>query len=125
MAVAKAVVKKSVVSSGYQIVDIDTIEFMPSGRGGGRAMDPATATLIEHALKLKIGQGFKVPASLRIQREINGVNGKSVLYTYKGAPALSRRAKTQNMRYRTRRDTAGNLWLFRATPLEVSEAVVE
>lgn len=110
-------------NDGYAVVSIDTIEFAASGRGGGRAMDPAVQKLVDNALKLEIGQGFKVPQALRVQRVITNsqTGAESTLYTYKGAPALSRRAKQAEKRFRTRRDVAGALWLFRVEPLQVVE----
>jgi hypothetical protein len=111
------------VADGFQVMDMSSIEFLASGRGGGKPMDPAVARLIEKALTLDIGQGIKVPVALRVQRNITGQNGvTSELHTYKGAQSLSKRVAnskhTDNpFRYRTRRDTAGNLWLFRVEPL--------
>lgn len=121
----KSTAKPSI--DGFQIVSMDSIEFLPSGRGGGKPMDPAVQKLVDKALSLQIGQGFKVPASMRIQREIkNSTSGAvSTLFTYKGAPSLSKRAKAQDMRFRTRRDTAQNLWLFRVEPIEYVEATEE
>lgn len=120
----KAVAHKP-VADGFAVVSIDTIDFLPSGRGGGKPMDPAVQKLVDKALSLQIGQGFKVPQSMRLNREIKGANGTSTLYTYKGAPSLSKRAKAQDMRFRTRRDTAQNLWLFRVEPLEYVEVAEE
>lgn len=114
-----------VQDAGYKVVDIDSIEFLPSARGGGKPMDPATAKLIDAAMGLGIGQGFKIPATLRVEREINGKNGKSVLHTYKGAVALSKRAAAHGARYRTRRDVNQNLWLFRVEPLEVADEATD
>lgn len=111
---------------GFQVVSIDTIEFLPSGRGGGKPMDPAVQRLVDKALSLKIGQGFKVPTNMRMERVINGSNGaQSTLHTYKGAQSLSKKAKSQDMRFRTRRDVSNNLWLFRVEPLIVSEVTEE
>jgi hypothetical protein len=114
-----------VQEAGFKVVDIDSIEFLPSSRGGGKPMDPATLRLISAALELEIGQGFKIPANMRVEREINGKNGKSTLYTYKGAVSLSKKAAANDMRFRTRRDVQQNLWLFRVEPLEVQEEVTE
>jgi len=129
--VAKPVVKtvgKPIVkpAEGFQVVDIETIEFLASGRGGGKPMNPAVAKLIEKALTLELAQGIKVPVSLRVQRNITGQNGvTSELHTYQGAQSLSKKSKAEGMRFRTRRDTSGNLWLFRVEPLEVVEVAVE
>ena len=113
------------VADGFQVMDISNIEFLASGRGGGKPMDPAVVKLIDKALTLEIGQGIKVPVSMRIQRNITGANGvTSELHTYKGAQSLSKKSKAQDMRYRTRRDTANNLWLFRVEPLETVEVAV-
>lgn len=117
--------KKAVAVDGFQVVNIDTIEFLSSGRGGGKPMDPAVAKLVEKALSLQVGQGIKVPVNMRIEREINGANGKSVLHTYKGAPSLSKRAKANDMRFRTRRDVSNNLWLFRVEPIQYEEVQVQ
>lgn len=127
----KQVVGKQVVKSatkpldGFQVVSIDSIEFLPSGRGGGKPMDPATQKLVDKALSLQIGQGIKVPVNMRLEREINGQNGKSILHTYKGAQSLAKKAKANEMRFRTRRDVSNNLWLFRVEPLIVSEVLEE
>ena len=111
----KLVVKPT---EGFQVVSIDSIEFLASGRGGGKPMNPAVAKLIDKALTLEIGQGIKVPVAMRVQRNITGQNGvTSELHTYQGAQSLSKKSKAEGMRYRTRRDTAGNLWLFRVEPL--------
>jgi len=129
--VAKPVVKtmgKPIVkpAEGFQVVSIDTIEFLSSGRGGGKPMDPAVAKLIEKAFTLEVSQGIKVPNSLRLQKNITGQNGvTSELHTYKGAQSLSKKSKAEGMRFRTRRDTSGNLWLFRVEPLEVIEVAEE
>jgi len=126
-AVVKAGVKPVVKAGvkpvdGFQVVSVDSIEFLASGRGGGKPMNPAVARLIDKALTLEIGQGIKVPVTLRQERTINGVNGvSSVLHTYQGAQSLSKKSKAHDMRFRTRRDTANNLWLFRVEPLIVSE----
>lgn len=104
------------VSDGFQVVSIDSIEFLSSGRGGGKPMDPAVARLIDKAFTLQIGQGIKVPVALRTERVINGKNGKSVLKTYHGAQSLSKRSAASGMRFRTRMDVSENLWLFRAEP---------
>jgi hypothetical protein len=128
---AKPTVGKQVVKSatkpldGFQVVSIDTIEFLPSGRGGGKPMDPATQKLVDKALSLQIGQGIKIPVNMRLQREINGANGKSVLHTYKGAQSLSKKAKAGDMRFRTRRDVNDNLWLFRVEPIQYEEVSVQ
>ena len=115
----KPVVKTGVKQAdGFQVVSIDSIEFLASGRGGGKPMNPAVAKLIDKALTLEIGQGFKVPVAMRLQRNITGQNGvTSELHTYQGAQSLSKKSKAEGKRYRTRRDTAGNLWLFRVEPL--------
>lgn len=119
----KATVTK--VNDGFQVMDINSIEFLSSGRGGGKPMDPAVQRLIDKALSLQIGQGIKVPASMRLERTITGTNGQSVLHTYKGAQTLSKKSKANDMRFRTRRDVNNNLWLFRAEPLQVAEHVTE
>ena len=114
-------------AEGFQVVSIDSIEFLASGRGGGKPMNPAVAKLIDKALTLEIGQGIKIPVSMRVQRNITGQNGvTSELHTYQGAQSLSKKSKVAGMRYRTRRDTTGNLWLFRVEPLPESvEVTVE
>jgi hypothetical protein len=123
--IAKVGVKTGLkVADGFQVVNVDSIEFLTSGRGGGKPMDPAVARLIEKALTLEVGQGIKVPVAMRIQRNITGQNGvTSELHTYKGAQSLSKKSKANDMRYRTRRDTANNLWLFRVEPLPESVPV--
>jgi hypothetical protein len=106
------------VADGFQVMDISNIEFLASGRGGGKPMNPAVAKLIDKALTLEVGQGIKVPVAMRVQRNITGQNGvTSELHTYQGAQSLSKKSKAEGMRYRTRRDTSGNLWLFRVEPL--------
>ena len=126
--IGKPVVKQA---DGFQVMDISTIEFLASGRGGGKPMNPAVQRLIDKALTLEVGQGIKVPVTLRQERTITGANNvTSTLHTYQGAQSLSKRSKasleTDNpMRFRTRRDTANNLWLFRVEPLIVSEVTVE
>jgi hypothetical protein len=127
----KAAVKATVkATDGFQVMDISNIEFLSSGRGGGKPMDPAVARLIDKAVTLQVGQGIKVPVSMRLERQITGKNGvTSVLHTYKGAQTLSKRSTASldtdaPMRFRTRRDTANNLWLFRVEPIVVT-AVAE
>lgn len=113
---------------GFQVVSIDSIEFLPSGRGGGKPMDPAVAKLVEKALSLQEGQGFKIPQSMRTQREITSASGAtSILYTYKGAPSVSKHAAANEMTFKTRRDTQQNLWLFRVAykPRNVSVPLTE
>jgi hypothetical protein len=124
--VGKAPVAKPVAKpvEGYKVVSIDSIEFLPSGRGGGKPMNPAVAKLIEKAMSLEIGQGFIVPVSLRKERPITGANGvTSTLHTYDGAQSLSKKSKANDMRFRTRRDVNNNLWLFRVEPLPQYEEV--
>ena len=121
--VAKPTVKPT---EGFQVVSIDSIEFLPSGRGGGKPMDPAVAKLIDKAMSLQIGQGIKVPLTLRQQRTINGKNGAvSELHTYKGAQSLSKKSLANDMRFRTRRDVSNNLWLFRVEPIVITEVIAE
>ncbi len=118
--IVKKAVKKAVAQSeDFKIMDISNVEFLsPGGGGGGRTVSPEVQKLIQAAMNLKVGQGFKIPDHLRISREINGKNGKSVLYTYKGAATLMKRAKSAGKKFRTRRDVNQNLWLFRVEPLE-------
>ena len=119
----KPVVKQA---TGFEVMDINNIEFLASGRGGGKPMDPAVQRLIDKALTLEIGQGIKIPTSMRLQRTINGNNGAtSVLHTYKGAQSLSKKSKANEMRFRTRRDVNENLWLFRVELLETAVPVEE
>ena len=121
---AKPVVKSvAKVNDGYQVVSMDSIEFLSTGRGGGKPMDPATQKLIDKALTLQIGQGIKIPANLRVERAItNSKTGvTATLYTYKGAQSLGKKAKDAGLRFRTRRDVTGNLWLFAAEPLPEKE----
>lgn len=117
-AVKAAVKPVTKVHDSYQVVDVDSIEFLSSSRGGGKPMDPATAKLIDKALTLKIGQGIKIPAAMRQEREIvNSTTGvKSILYTYQGAQSLNKRAAVNGLRFRTRRDVSENLWLFSVEP---------
>ena len=133
----KAGVKPVVKQEGFQVVDVNTIDFLESGRGGGREADPAVEKLLASAFTLEIGQAIKIPIALRTMREIESANGnKSEIHQYKGAQTLSKRAaKTKDTenpyRFRTRRDKSGNMWLFRVEPLaeavavEVSEDEVE
>lgn len=125
--VHKAGVKPAVKQAdGFQVMDIANIEFLSSGRGGGKPMDPAVAKLIDKALTLQIGQGIKVPVNMRVQRTITGKNGAvSELHTYKGAQSLSKKSAEHDMRFRTRRDVANNLWLFRVEPIVVTEVAEE
>ena len=126
--VYKAAVKPVVkpISDGFQVVSIDSIEFLASGRGGGKPMNPAVARLIEKALTLEIGQGIKIPIALRIEKQIPNANGvTSTLHTYKGAQTLSKKSKAYGLRFRTRRDVSNNLWLFSAAPLATPLIVVE
>jgi len=127
--VIKPAVKGSVkpvakVADGFQVVSVDSIDFLETTRGGGgKPMDPATARLIEKALTLQIGQGLKVPTAMRIERKIvNSTTGaESILYTYKGAISLSKRVNPEEIRFRTRRDKTGNLWLFAVEPFTEAE----
>lgn len=127
--VVKPVVKGSVkpvakVADGFQVVSVDSIDFLETTRGGGgKPMEPATAKFIEKALTLQIGQGIKVPTALRVDRPIkNSTTGaESILYTYKGAVSLSKRVNPDEIRFRTRRDKAQNLWLFAVEPFTEEE----
>jgi len=123
--VAKAASKPmGKVADGFQVVSVESIDFLETTRGGGgKPMDPATAKLIEKALTLQIGQGIKVPIALRIERPIkNSTTGvESILYTYKGAVSLSKRVNPDEIRFRTRRDKTGNLWLFAVEPFTEAE----
>ena len=57
--VVKAGVKPVVKQAeGFQVMDISSIEFLSSGRGGGKPMDPAVQKLIDKAMTLEIGQGI-------------------------------------------------------------------
>lgn len=117
---AKAAVKVAPkAAEGFQVVSVDSIEFLSSSRGGGKPMNPAVQKLVDKALTLQIGQGIKIPAAMRQEREIvNSATGaKSILYTYQGAPSVNKRASANGLRFRTRRDVAGNLWLFAVEPL--------
>lgn len=117
--VVKATVKPvAKINDGFQVVDVDSIDFLSTSRGGGKPMDPATQKLIDKALTLKIGQGIKIPTAMRQERKIvNSQTGaESILYTYQGAQSLNKRAASHDIRFRTRRDTAGNLWLFAVEP---------
>lgn len=125
----KQVVKPA---TGYEVVDMNSIEFLASGRGGGKPMNPAVAKLIEKAFSLSIGQALKVPVTLRTQKQItNATTGKSSeIHSYQGAQSLSKKAghtlETENpYRFRTRRDVNNNLWLFRVEPLITTEVTVE
>lgn len=115
----KAVSKPAVkVADGFQVVSVDSIEFLSSSRGGGKPMNPAVQKLVDKALTLQIGQGIKIPASMRQERKIvNSTTGaESTLFTYQGAPSVNKRAAANGLRFRTRRDVAGNLWLFAVEP---------
>jgi len=117
------------VVDGFKVTDINTIDFLESGRGGGKPADPAVERLLTKAFTLEIGQGIKVPVTMRTMKEIVSANGnKAELHSYKGAQTLSKRAgKTKDSenpyRFRTRRDKSGNLWLFRAEPVAEPVAV--
>jgi len=117
--VAKPATKVAAKNDGFQVVSVDSIEFLAGGGGGGKPMDPAVANLIEKALALEIGQAFKIPTAMRAERPIvNSTTGvESILYTYQGAQSLGKKAAQNGMRFRTRRDKAGNLWLFAVEPL--------
>jgi hypothetical protein len=129
--VAAKVATKSPIDmiEGADILDVNSgdIDFLTGGGGGGRSAAPEVEALKAKANSLKIGQGFSVPKALHIERDVtNSKTGvASTIYTYKGAGTISKMAKRENKRFRTRRDVAGKLYIFRVAPLEVEEVVEE
>jgi hypothetical protein len=90
---------------GFEIVDvINTIELVAKGGGGGRGASPFAMKVFG----LENGQGFKIT-----DEKYNA--GKGVASLYAGA-------KRRGMKLRVRRDTAGQLWLFRVTAEQEQEA---
>lgn len=117
-----AVASKPALLDGFAVVDIKNIEFMSRAGGGGKPMSSDVKMLIDKALSLRAGQGFKIPASMRLEKPITNskTQATSTMYTYSGAQSLNKRKKDKVV-YRTRRDTANNLWLFRDNDLTDQE----
>jgi hypothetical protein len=107
---------------GAKVMDVSTIEFV--GREGGRSASPEVAALREKISELELGQGFIIPKGLRVDRKItNASTGvESTIRTYKGANTVSKFAKANGVRYRSRLDKSGNLWIFRVEALVVVES---
>jgi hypothetical protein len=84
----------------------------------GRSASPEVAALIEKISYLHVDQGFVIPKGLRVTRGIK-VNGKKyTLHTYKGYNTVFKFAKAHDVRYRTKLDINGKLWIFRVEPLD-------
>lgn len=104
--------------AGVISIEADNIDWVQRAGGGGRGASPENQAVRDKADSLKIGQGFMVPKSMVVKREIKNANtgAVSTLYTFKGANLVH---KLQGKKFRTKRDTSGNLYLFRVTPTVV------
>jgi hypothetical protein len=106
--VATKVATKPVAKDGLTIFSMDNIELVPkAGGGGGKSLSPFS----EAVFSLEIGQGIKIS-----DEKYNA--GKGVASVYAGA-------KRRNIKLRVRRDTTGQLWLFRVAPKETEETTEE
>jgi len=100
----KAVTKTAPKQEGFEVFDMNGIELVAKGGGGGRGMSPFAAKVFS----LENGQGFKIS-----DEKYNA--GKGVASLYAGA-------KRRGIKLRVRRDTNGQLWLFRVTAEQEAEA---
>lgn len=92
---------------GFAIVDMSTITLAPkAGGGGGKTLSPFAVKVFS----LENGQGFK------ISEERYGDKGKGIASLYAGAAR-------RNIKLRVRRDMSNQLWLFRVTEEEETEAI--
>ena len=91
---------------GFEVMDMSSIQLVPKGGGGGgKALSPFT----QKVFALQNGQGFKIS-----EEKYNA--GKGVASLYAGA-------KRRNIKLRVRKDVNGQLWLFRVTEEEETEAI--
>jgi hypothetical protein len=105
--VSKVAAKVAPKVDGFQVVNMDTITLQPkSGGGGGKALSPFAVKVFS----LENGQGFK------ISEERYGDKGKGIASVYAGAAR-------RNIKLRVRRDTDGQLWLFRVAA-DIEEAAL-
>lgn len=99
---------------GAEVYNMDDLELI--GRsGGGRGASAETEALKKRATALKVGQGFVIPETMRIERPITSNGSTSTIYTYKGANSVNKLAKDQEFKFRVRRDQNGNMFLFKVT----------
>jgi hypothetical protein len=113
---AKAVNPIDAISrAGVINIEADNIDWVQRAGGGGRGASPENQAVRDKADSLKIGQGFVLPKGMVVKREIKNAStgAVSTLYTFKGANLVH---KLQGKKFRTKRDTSGNLYLFRVTP---------
>jgi len=101
--------------AGVVSFDSDSIDWVGRSGGGGRAASPENQAIRDKADGLKVGQGFVIPKAMVTIRPItNSKTGQtSTLYTYKGASLVH---KLEGKKFRTKRDTNNNLYLFRVQP---------
>lgn len=92
----KPVTKPVTKSTGFEPVDMSTITLIPKSGGGGKTLSPFASKVYG----LNHGTGFK------ITEEQYGENGKKLASLYAGAAR-------RGIKLRVRRDTNGQLWLFR------------
>ena len=110
-------------SNPFKAVDMASVTLMARSRDG-KPMSPVTAALVKAVLALKVGQGIKIPSKIRVEKEIvsNGKNG--TIYTYTGAPTVRNHALRQGVKLYNRRDTNGDLWVFRVKQEESTKEPV-
>lgn len=92
---------------GFEVMDMSNIQLVPKGGGGGRELSPFSAAVFG----LEVGQGIRLS-----DEQYNG--GKGVASLYAGA-------KRRGIKLRTRRDTKGQLWIFRVESPAEEEAAEE
>lgn len=91
---------------GFEVMDMSSIQLVPKGGGGG---GKALSQFAQKVFSLQNGQGFKIS-----DEKYNA--GKGVASLYAGA-------KRRNIKLRVRKDVNGQLWLFRVTEEEETEAI--
>ena len=100
-----ATVKKN--AEDFEVFDMSNITLLPKAGGGGKAMSPFAMK----CLGLEVNQGIKIS-----DEKYNGGKGVASLYAA---------AKRRGIKFRVRRDTNGQLWLFRIELEEVAEEYTE
>jgi hypothetical protein len=98
--------KQEMISSA-KVVNMESVSLAQRTRSA----KPETLALCEKAQGLKVGQGFMLPKEMVIRQNVKAKNGKVYkILNYKGYNLLR---KIQGKRFSTKRDTVGNLYLFR------------
>lgn len=106
---AEGTMSKEEIIKGAKVVNLADME--QNLRHRTRAVKPENQALVDKASTLKIGQGFKIPSGMLFENEVTAANGK--VYTLQGYRAYNLIRKIEGKKFSTRRDSAGNMYLFR------------